>query len=238
MIELNNIFNEDENFIMRFSTMVLFVFIYYSISYYFLIDDKIECLKKPRILSMIYFVFFHIIHVILLKVLYNNEMYAYSFILAILPILLYLLYNKYQQKLKKKEELKMKKLYDEFKKTKDLGGRNLNPQGPKAPPMGGTQYVGVHNNGMRRGDTLPYHQQQHNNPLPPTNPDYSMSGVPQIAMKENYDNDSLKNYRTNNTIIEPVQPMEHLDMEVIGGQAGSNLNFDGFDPYGSTLAMF
>jgi hypothetical protein len=32
--------------------------------------------------------------------------------------------------------------------------------------------------------------------------------------------------------------MEHLDMEVIGGQAGSNLNFDGFDPYSSTLAMF
>jgi hypothetical membrane protein len=112
MLELDNVFNEDENFLMRFSTLVFFVFIYYSISYYFLIDNNQECLQKPRLLTLLYLVVFHIIHVLIMKILYNNEMYAYTFIIAILPILVYILYSKYQQKLKKREELKMRKIYD------------------------------------------------------------------------------------------------------------------------------
>lgn len=250
MIDFSNIFDEEEdNIFTRFSSVVFFVFIYYSLSYYFLINNKDKCLQKPKFINIFILIILHIIHVIVLKVLHNNELYSYMWILAILPLILFMFYNKYEENRMKREKEKMDKMYEQFKHQQQPTEviRNATPQKPQAPPMQGQHYVGIHNNGVRKGDNIPYHQQQHTDPLPPQIPDQSMVNIPQIAnqpqMSEKFMNDGqydsqyIQNMRPNNTITEPIQPIQKLDMNEIGGNAGSSL-FDGFDPYGSSFSSF
>ena len=247
-MNIYNLFNEEEDFIAnKFSTVLLFIFLYYSLSYFFLMKSPIQ---KPHISKVMIMLILHIIHIILLKFFHQKGDYMYMWILAIVPLVLYLLYTKYQNHLKQKEEQKMKQMYAQMKaqqgdQTEHM--RNVTPQRPNAPPMGGQQYVGISNNGTRLGDQMPNHQMQHNNPLHPTNPAPARQ-LPQIAHQPEqmsnvfsnngppvYDSASLNNYRTNNTVMEPVQQMQQLDMNAIGGGAGS---LGGFDPYGSSFASF
>lgn len=248
-MELQNIFGEDsDGMLTRFSTVVLFIFLYYSLSYFFLINDS-ECIKKPHISKVVMLLFFHIIHIIILKVLHDNEYTAYMWLVAMLPLFVYLLYTKYMESVKRKQDRMMKEMYAQLQSKQQQGDpefmRNATPQKPNAPPMSGTQYVGVQNNGNRRGDNIPYHQAQHNDPLPPSNPAPTFSQPVQIAHQENmantfaqgapqYDSNSMNNYRQHNTVSEPVQVVQ--DMQPIGGSAGSGLG--GFDPYSSSFAMF
>ena len=129
--------------------------------------------------------------------------------------------------------------------------RNATPTGPKAPPMGGQQFVGL----QQKGGNLPFHQQQHNNPLPPQNPPASMTQLPAIAHQSGsemfsnnrafsnmnqdmqYDAGSVNNMRTNNTVTEQIQPMQQLDMLAIGSNSGSG-GLSGFDPYGASFGSF
>ena len=235
---------------MRFSSVILFVFIYYSLSYYFITNSE-DCLKRPHISRVIIMIVLHILHIIVLKMLHERELYSYMWLVAMLPLVLYLIYAKYQETIKRKEDKKMKEMYAQLQaqQNKEEGEfmRNVTPQKPNAPPMGGQQFVGVHNNGMRHGDQVPNHQIQHNNPLPPSNPTPTFSQPVQIARQPEsmtntfsqgapqYDSSSMNNMRTNNTVSEPIQHMQPLDMQAIGGSAGS---LGGFDPYGSAFSSF
>jgi len=248
IMNIYNIFNEEEEFIgYKFSTVLLFIFIYYSLSYYFLMKSPVQ---KPHVSKMMIMLILHIIHIILLKFLHQRENYMYMWIAAIVPLVIYMLYSKYQKHIQDKEDAKMAAMYAQMQAEQDKGTenmRNATPQRPNAPPMQGTQYVGISNNGNRLGDQVPYHQLQHNNPLHPTNPAPARQ-LPQIAHQPEqmsnvfsnngpavYDSDSLNNYRTNNTVSEPIQQMQTLDMNAVGGGAGS---MSGFDPYGSSFASF
>ena len=252
-MELSNIFQEENDAIKRFSTIVFFVFIYYSLSYYFMTKSQ-DCIKKPHISKILLLLFLHIIHVLLLKYLHNEEMYAYMWIVALLPLFIYMLYTKYTEYQRKKEERKLKEMVAQFQAKQNNSEnvefmRNATPQKPNAPPMGGKQYVGISNNGNRRGDNIAYHQQQHNDPLPPSNPTPTYNNPIQIAVQQEnmsntfqqgapqYDPNAPNNYRQNNTIENSMQPRmnEPLDMQPIGGQAGS---LGGFDPYGGAFASF
>lgn len=244
-MDIYNLFNEEEEFIgNKFSSVLLFIFLYYSLSYYFLLKTPIQ---KPHISKVMIMLILHIIHIILLKFFHQRGDYMYMWILAIIPLVLYLLYSKYQKYIQDKENSKMAAMYASMKSQQSQGTenmRNATPQRPNAPPMQGQQYVGIHNNGTRLGDQVPYHQQQHNIPLHPTNPEPARQ-LPQIAHQPEqmsnvfsnnvYDSDSLNNYRTNNTISEPIQQIQQLDMNTVGGGAGS---MSGFDPYSSSFASF
>jgi hypothetical protein len=248
-MDFQNIFGEDSDGILsRFSTVILFIFVYYSLSYYFLTNDD-ECMKKPHISKVAFLIFFHIVHIILLKILHDNEMVAYMWVAAMLPIFLYLIYTKYIESIKRKEERMMKEMYAQLQ-AKQGGAdpefiRNAVPQKPPGAPMRGQQFVGVAVNGNKHGDVIPHHQMQHNDPLPPSNPMPTYSAPPQIARQENmsntfqqgapqYDANSINNYRQHNTVSEPIQQMQQLDMQPIGGAAGSM----GFDPYAGSFAAF
>ena len=250
-MDFKNIFSEDsEGIVTRFSSVILFVFIYYSLSYYFITKSE-ECLKRPHISRIVILIVLHILHIIVLKVLHDKEMISYMWLVAMIPLVLYLIYTKYQESIRKKEEKKMKEMYAQLQSKQNTEDdefmRNVTPQKPNAPPMQGQQYVGIHNNGNRLGDQLPNHQVQHNNPLPPSNPAPTFSQPIQIARQESmtntfsqgsvpqYDASSMNNYRTNNTVSEPIQQMQQLDMQPIGGSAGS---LGGFDPYNSSFASF
>ena len=246
-MDIYNLFNEDEEFIgYKFSTVLLFIFMYYSLSYYFLMKSPVQ---KPHVSKVMMMLILHIIHIILLKFFHQREDYMYMWILAIVPLVLYLLYSKYSKHIQDKEDAKMAALYAQMQSKQEQGTenmRNATPQRPNAPPMGGQQFVGISNNGTRLGDQMPNHQMQHNNPLHPTNPAPARQ-LPQIAYQPEqmsntfsggapqYDSQSMNNNRINNTVSQPIQPMQSLDMNAIGGGAGS---MSGFDPFGSSFAAF
>jgi len=255
-MDIYNMFNEEEDFIgHKFSSVLLFVFLYYSLSYYFLLNEN-GCLKKPHISYVVIMLILHIIHIILLKFFHTREEHMYMWIVAIVPLLLYLIYSKYQSHISKKDEERKAALYAQLKAEQDSNTeqfRNAKPTGPNAPPMGGQQYVGL----QQKGGNLPFHQQQHNNPMPPQNPPSSMTQLPAIAhqgggmtdmfsnnralsnMSQDmqYDAGSVNSYRTNNTVSEPIQQVQQLDMLAIGNNAGSG-GLSGFDPFGSSFGSF
>ena len=253
-MESLDLFQEDNEAIKKFSTIVFFVFIYYTFSYYFLTKSD-QCIKKPHITKIVGLILFHIIHILAIKYLHNQEMYAYCWIIAIIPIFIYLVYTKYTEMMKRKEDRKMKELYAKLQSQQNQGDpefmRNVVKQGPKKSPMRGQNFVGIQNNGNRRGDNLPYHQQQHNDPLPPDNPVYNNPQVniayqPQQENMSNtfqgppqYDQNYNNNVRqiNNNTTQGQIQPLEKVDINPPGGMAGSG-GLMGFDDYGSNFASF
>ena len=252
-MDIYNMFNEEEDFIgHKFSSILLFVFLYYSLSYYFLLNEN-GCLKKPHISKVVIMLILHIIHIILLKFFHTRDEHMYMWIVAIVPLLIYLIYTKYQAHISKKEESRKAAMYAQLKAEQEGNSeqfRNASPAGPKAPPMGGQQYAGL----ASKGGALPFHQQQHNNPLPPQNPPATMTQLPAIAHQGGGMTDMFSNNRAldnmnqdmqydargaqqQNNVSQPIQPMQQLDMLAIGGSAGSG-GLSGFDPYGSSFSSF
>lgn len=241
-----DIFNEDEEFIAyRFSSILLFIFIYYSLSYYFILADPIQ---KPHISIAMIMIILHISHIILLKFLHGRGDYMYTWIAAILPLILYLLYSKYKGYMQRKADKKKKEMYAEFKKQQgNDGGINATPQHPNAHPMRSQEYVGLKSNNQVQNQ--PQQLQPIRSVLPTTMPNpvqiaqqsqmndmfsnsRSMSNMQQDIQ---YDPNSVSGMRTNNTVTEQIQPMQQLD-SMIGMNAGNDML--GFDPYSSSLASF
>lgn len=133
-----DIFEEFEsNVFQRFSSIILFVYLYYSLSYYFITEDKIN---KPHIFFILILIILHLIHIICLKILHKNELVTYSWILAMAPLVLYLLYTKYKERVlinqKKKEQQMMQKLRNQMNLPDGQPFmRNANPQMPNKPPQ-------------------------------------------------------------------------------------------------------
>lgn len=129
-----DIFEENEdNIFFRFSSILLFIYIYYSLSYYFLLDNTIN---KPHIFFIIILLILHLIHIIILKILYKNDLQIYAWLLAMIPLVFYLLYTKYRDIVKKNELEKEIKLKEKLKKElgieKEHFVRNIVSQ-PKKP---------------------------------------------------------------------------------------------------------
>lgn len=133
-----DIFEEFENNIFqRFSSIILFVYLYYSLSYYFITDDKIN---KPHIFFILILLILHLIHIICLKILHKNNLITYSWILAMAPLVLYLLYIKYKERVNlyqiNKEEEMMQKLRNQMNLFDGQPFmRNANPQMPQKQPL-------------------------------------------------------------------------------------------------------
>ena len=133
-----DIFEEFEsNIFQRFSSIILFVYLYYSLSYYFISDSKIN---KPHIFFVLILLILHLIHIITLKILHKNDLITYSWILAMAPLVFYLLYIKYKERVNINQQLKEQEMMKKLKNQMNIPDgenfmRNANPQMPMKPPQ-------------------------------------------------------------------------------------------------------
>ncbi len=257
-MNISNIFDENSTSIFtRFSSVLLFVFFYYGMTYYYLINDEEQCLKKPGAATIVGIMVLHIIHIICLYMLWERDMFAYMWILAILPNILIISYHKYQEHQVNKQVVMEREMYDGASANQEM--RNLSP-GVNKPPSRDTVYVGVSNNSMKNGDQIAYHQPQKSNQLPPPSYDPQMQTVPGIArqpesmsntygggnptqnfnLPQTYDAESAINNRdyNNNTRNGQIQPLQSLDLNDNYGQMSGSGGLMGFDSYSSNLAAF
>ncbi len=96
MVELSNIFEEEsEEIAKRFSTVLIFIFLYYQIAYYYIIKDKGQCSSLPSLQVVIMVLALNIAHIVFIKNLYDTEKYSYMWLASVLPLFLYFMYNKY-----------------------------------------------------------------------------------------------------------------------------------------------
>jgi len=206
--DIYNIFDEEDVFFgYKFSSVMLFSFIYYVLCYYFLAEDTIE---KPDVSKITIMIVFHLLHIISMKVLHTNEYYTYMWLLSLLPIVFYMFYLKYTNHLAKKEELKMKTIYEQLRESKEDGefvpDRNRAPQQPGRPPMNQQSTPVMVQNGPRMQEPL--------------------IGENDRRM-ENVRQDVNNQYGVENNIIDPLS-----------GLGGQSSMFGGFDPYASDYSQF
>lgn len=220
-----NIFEEyEDNVFLRFSSILLFVYIYYSLSYYFLTDKVIN---KPHIFFVILLLFLHLIHILLLKFLYINDLQIYAWIAAIAPLVFYLLYSKYKEIVKKKEIEKEQKMMAKIKKQMEIPDnqpfmRNTAPQMPNKQPS--QQYPQQNPNQQQ---TMPQQQprkiQQYDMPI--VNEMTGNSRTIQNMQQNTQIRSSMSQFQDSNQVSEKVEM-----------NTGFNLNGD--DPYFSGISGF
>lgn len=220
-----NIFEEyEDNAFLRFSSILLFVYIYYSLSYYFLTDKVIN---KPHIFFVILLLFLHLIHVLLLKFLFINDLHTYAWIAAMAPLVLYLLYSKYREIVKRKETERELKMMAKLKKQMEMPDneqfmRNTAPQMPKKPQMG--QYPQQNPN-----------QQQH---MPQQQPrkieNYDMPIVNEMTGNSR----NLQNIRQNSQIRTSMSQFQDSNQVSERVEMNTGFNLNGDDPYFSGVSGF
>lgn len=213
-----DIFEEFENNIFqRFSSIILFVYLYYSLSYYFITDDKIN---KPHIFFILILLILHLIHIICLKILHKNDLITYSWILAMAPLVVFLLYTKYKERVnlhqKKKEAEMMQKLRNQMNLPDGQPFmRNANPQMPQKQPL---QQSGQQN--PRQQPIIPQQQPREIKPM-----------VNQLDESRNLENlQQNRNARVNlNQQQNPNQVSERIDQPA---------DLMGMDPYFNGISNF
>ncbi|SVB14879.1 uncharacterized protein METZ01_LOCUS167733 [marine metagenome] len=213
-----DIFEEFENNIFqRFSSIILFVYLYYSLSYYFITDDKIN---KPHIFFILILLILHLIHIICLKILHKNDLITYSWILAMAPLVVFLLYTKYKERVnlhqKKKEAEMMQKLRNQMNLPDGQPFmRNANPQMPQKQPL---QQSGQQN--PRQQPIIPQQQPREIKPM-----------VNQLDESRNLENlQQNRNARVNlNQQQNPNQVSERIDQPA---------ELMGMDPYFNGISNF
>lgn len=223
-----DIFDEDEDFILyRFSLITLFVFLYYSLSYFFLYQEPI---KKPHFSIFLLMLFLHISHIIFLKFLHVKNYYNVMWMSAIFPIFLYFIYSKYIKYIKKQKEQKEQEMYNKIMEQQKSNINFVNPsaQTMNIHPVRSQEYVSLSKN-------------QHLQPLTQQN-NLSNSQNQQMDASRNISNTQQDMQQgmqqgmqhTNNSIVEEIQH-QPLD-STIGINAGNDLL--GFDPYSANMASF
>ena len=120
-----NLFKDPEPFIFyQWSFMMIIEFIYHTIFYYGMADKQI---KKPDFNYILLFIIFHMIQVYAVKYFHINKKYIYAWLVIIVPGLLYLAYQKYQDRVSTAEQLQY---------WKYIASVQQQNQGPPAPPDG------------------------------------------------------------------------------------------------------
>ena len=98
---LGNAFDETEPILMhRFSTLIIAVFAYYAMIYYGAVKYTLNCPNIPNYSSIILLIGFHIVQVVILFKLHQDENTFWAVIVAFGPVFLWLVmmkYNKYQK---------------------------------------------------------------------------------------------------------------------------------------------
>ena len=132
-MNLQNFFDEKESFFYRFSTILLIGFIYYTIfnnSYIQDIPIEQTIFYILIVLTLVYTLFYF----------YKEDKIIVCWVILVIPVFIYLIYKRYNQYLKNKEnEIKLKHM-KEFKETYLNENVHINEPRP--------QFVSVENQGM------------------------------------------------------------------------------------------
>ena len=167
-----------------------------------------------------------------MKILHKNDLITYSWILAIAPLVFYLLYIKYKERVninqKLKEQEMMKKLREQMNIPENEGFmRNANPQMPMKPPQ---EQYGQQNPNQQQ--MMP--QQQPRQVMPQQQPRQVMAQEPMVNQLDESRN--MENLQQNrgarinlNQQQNPNQISERIDQP-------SELM--GMDPYFSGISNF
>ena len=86
---------------LKFSFMLLFTFVYYTLFYY---SQIIYSLDKPEFLRVIGFLCFHVVHLLGVKYLHHEHMFIEAWIAIVAPVFAYQIYKKFQERSARKEE--------------------------------------------------------------------------------------------------------------------------------------
>jgi uncharacterized membrane protein YhaH (DUF805 family) len=101
---MENIFNEDDDTVFhRFSTITLCLFIYHIITYYGILKYHMKCQNLPNFYVILLLIIFHIIQVIMIKKLHDEEQWIWMWILVIGPMFFYVCVMHYYDYLKKEQ---------------------------------------------------------------------------------------------------------------------------------------
>ena len=115
----------------RFSVIILILTLYYGMTYYFVLDTPME---KPHIGIFMIMMAVHVLHIVLLKYLHENEHYPLMWLAIILPVVLFILIKKIMDNKRKKAEKKaaLAAVAQQAQQADpvELGFRNAKPQAP------------------------------------------------------------------------------------------------------------
>jgi len=239
-VELTNLFDENESYVLeRFSTVIIFVFVYYAMSYYFLNKSpEEECLKYPALSKVVALLIFHVVHIVILRQLFEQEKTSIMWLVAILPLFLYLLYRKYEEYNKREQDKKMKAMYAKIQAqynitnptsvdpTTDMTRGATGPiqSPPMMPPdMQKTQIFTSEQTAMS------YQQQMNTGPqLLPQTMTQPIQSAPQL-----YGSTDARFDSNFGSVTQNPQPLQTGPIP----QTGLDAFFSSYDPYDSGYAM-
>lgn len=108
MVEITNIFEEgEENFWYRWSTLLIFTFIYYQVGYYLLLNKTAKCRNLPSLQVLIFIIVFHLLQVFAIFKLYQDEKFIAIWCVIIIPLIAYMMYCNYSKRIKEEQERKL-----------------------------------------------------------------------------------------------------------------------------------
>lgn len=121
-----NLFKDPEIWVPYQMTFMMIVeFIYHTIFYYGIAAKDIA---KPDFNYVLLFIIFHMVQIYLIKYFHVNKKFLFCWGIILVPSLLYLAYNKYQEKQSTSEQLEYWKYLASVQQQ--------NQQGPPPPPPG------------------------------------------------------------------------------------------------------
>ena len=220
----------------KFSVIILTMYLYYGMTYYFILDTPME---KPHIGIFICMLAVHVLQVVLLKYLHENEYYPFIWLVIILPVVLFILGKKIMDNRRKKAEKRAALAAVAAQAGKEdtvgLGFRNAKPQRPSnhSVPISGQkpQHMNNHYDSANMNKTM-------------VKGNRNMGNIVQ-DIEMSYDPNSADGQRTMNVVdntpdyssrmsVNQLAPTGQTGYGMIGGPA----MVGGFDPYASDMSSF
>jgi Ca2+/Na+ antiporter len=167
-MNIYNLFSEKEPFLYRLSTLFIIGFIYYTIfNNTFIQDIRLE--QTIFYIVVVFSISFLILY------FHNNKNYIVAWLFLVIPVFLYLIYQRYQNYLKNKEEQLKVKYMKEFKETYMNDNVHVNEPRP--------EFASMNNQGLPNpAEMIPrrYPEQANHIPMmnqPPVNGNFSQQGL-------------------------------------------------------------
>lgn len=223
----------------RFSVIILTLYLYYGMTYYFVLDTPME---KPHIGIFMIVLALHVLQVVLLKYLHENEHYPFIWLAIILPVILFILIKKIMDKKAEKKAAELNAVMAAAQTdTVELGFRNAKAQAPT------THTIPI-------SAQKPYHMDKHydsaNMNKSMVQGNRNMGNIVQDINMQ-YDSNSQMQQRTMNVVdntpdyssrmsVNQLAPTGQtgIPMDSGYGMIGGPAIIGGYDPYASDMSSF
>ena len=227
----------------RFSVIVLVMYLYYGMSYYFVLDTP---MTKPHIGIFMIAMAVHILQVVLIKYLHENEHYPFIWLAIILPVVLFILFKKIMDNKRMKAE-KRRALSEAMQNASqedpiDLGFRNAKPQAPTRQSIPMTAQKPQHMNSHYDSANMNKNMVKGNRNMGNIVQDIEMQYDPNNTNSQRTMNQSNNSpdYSTRQSVNQ-LAPQGHTGMPQGDGgfgMIGGPSMVGGFDPYATNMSSF